>query len=65
MIFFPHYALGSGMKNIYSSYEYNEICDFQKNSKFYSLKQKLFILLFRNSLGNKIQYIFKNTFKYL
>lgn len=33
MINFPHYALGSGMKNIYSSYEYNEICDFQKNSK--------------------------------
>ncbi|VVC45536.1 Hypothetical protein CINCED_3A002705 [Cinara cedri] len=32
MINFPHYALGSGMKNIYSSYEYNEICDFQKNS---------------------------------
>lgn len=34
MIFFPHYALGSGMKNIYSSYEYNQICDFQKNGKF-------------------------------
>lgn len=33
MIFFPHYALGSGMKNIYSSYEYNEICDFSKNGK--------------------------------
>jgi len=33
MIYFPHYALGSGMKNIYSSYEYNEICDFQKNGK--------------------------------
>lgn len=33
MIYFPHYALGSGMKNIYSSYEYNEICDFQKNCK--------------------------------
>jgi len=32
MIYFPHYALGSGMKNIYSSYEYNEICDFQKNA---------------------------------
>lgn len=33
MIYFPHYALGSGMKNIYSAYEYNEICDFQKNCK--------------------------------
>lgn len=33
MIYFPHYALGSGMKNIYSSFEYNEICDFQKNGK--------------------------------
>lgn len=33
MIYFPHYALSSGMKNIYSSYEYNEICDFQKNGK--------------------------------
>jgi len=33
MIYFPHYALGSGLKNIYSSYEYSEICDFQKNGK--------------------------------
>jgi len=33
MIYFPHYALGSGLKNIYSAYEYNEICDFQKNGK--------------------------------
>jgi len=33
MIYFPHYALGNGLKNIYSAYEYNEICDFQKNGK--------------------------------
>jgi len=33
MIYFPHYALASGLKNIYSSYEYNEICDFLKNGE--------------------------------
>lgn len=47
MIFFPHYALGSGMKNIYSSYEYNQICDFQKNGNFLSSYCALFTVLVR------------------
>ncbi|XP_050538080.1 phospholipid-transporting ATPase ABCA1-like [Daktulosphaira vitifoliae] len=31
MIYFPHYALSSGLRNIYLAYEYNDICDFNKN----------------------------------
>lgn len=33
MIYFPHYAMASGIKNIYSSHDYNQMCNFQKNRK--------------------------------